>query len=189
MKNIIYLLAFLICFSCKKSSTTTNNNNNNNTEPTVTGKYYVKYKLDGKWYLSQENEDQHADQETGAVTWTDGSFVISLGSFYMPSGLATKSSILALQGQTFTFDYTTGSNIASIGSQTLAFDSYYVGATNTGTLHVNTVTDLNKVDSYSNESMLEMTGTFTNAKVEMDAGGTKTVTDGSFKILVGTEIY
>ena len=194
MKNILYLLFILLCFSCKKASTTTNNNNNNNnTEPTVTGKYYVKYKLDSTWHIAQDNNDQHGEDVDWGVRWSSAGddILLDFADLERSGGLETKAAILALQGKTFTFNSYASTDIAGITSHTIGFESYSIGPGNLGTLQVTTVTDLNREDSNTGESLLEMSGTFTNAMVQMDppAGGLKTITHGTFKVLVETDIY
>lgn len=188
MKKYSYLIAVVLFISCNKTSTGPTTYDK---EPTVTAKYFLKYKLDDKWVLVQNNLDDHVDKCSYCISWWDGDITLEIDEFFPRPGLVTKANILALKGRQVTFSGDTLENFAVLKSSTTNFSSGMSGLNSSSVVaNITNVTDLNKLDDNTDESILVIEGNFTNLKVkDYDVDKIYTVTNGTFKLPVGTSIY
>ncbi len=185
MKKFIPFLLTLFLFACKQD---TDPIVIDDSEPKVTEKYYLKYKIEDKWYLSQHSVDNFVPISNSNVFWY---YQNSYLRIELPiEGNFDNEDMMAMKGKSFLFKSLGDDNNAFL-AETESFDGKYnfnsvYDETNDGVLKVNDVIFVTNNPNYIGELIYKIKGTIENVKIKFSDGSIKYLTNGTFEFHVST---
>jgi hypothetical protein len=185
MKKFIPFLLTLFLFACKQDST--DPIIIDDSEPKVTEKYYLKFKIEDKWYLYQHSIDNFVPVNSGGLFWRYNQSYLEV---FMPIvGEFGKEDMVALKGKSFYFgDNEYWVNLYENALSPVDPDNFEsVGdETNKGVLIVNDVVFVRNSTDFNGEFVYKIKGTMENVKMKFKDGSIKYLTNGTFEFQVGT---